>query len=271
MEKGLAGKTIVLAASRKTDEMTTLIEKQGGTALVRSMQGTVFLAEKEVEPVLKQIVEEKPDFFIFTTGIGTQTLLDVASRLGIYDDFLSVIQNASVASRGYKTFGVLKKLGIQPVAVDEDGTTAGLIQSLKHIDLQGKRVAVQLHGDASPKMIGFLEGKGASILQVLPYQHTAPDDVIVETLIQEMKEKKVDAVCFTTAIQVRSLFKYAKKIGTDKELLSLFTNEIDAVSVGKVTSEALREEGVEHYVAPELERMGAMIIELSKYYNLQSE
>ena len=49
MGKGLEGKHVILGASRKTEEMSTLIEKQGGTASVRSLQGTVFKAGVEIE------------------------------------------------------------------------------------------------------------------------------------------------------------------------------------------------------------------------------
>ncbi|MDP4107042.1 MAG: uroporphyrinogen-III synthase, partial [Bacillota bacterium] len=41
---------------------------------------------------------------------------------------------------------------------------------------------------------------------------------------------------------------------------------VTAAAVGKVTAEALKEEGVERIITPEIERMGAMIIELSNYY-----
>ncbi len=52
MVKGLEGKRDAIGGSCKIEEISTLIEKQGGTPLIRSLQGTVFLAEKEVEPSL---------------------------------------------------------------------------------------------------------------------------------------------------------------------------------------------------------------------------
>ncbi|MFC3883590.1 uroporphyrinogen-III synthase [Bacillus songklensis] len=266
MGKPLAGKRIVIAGSRKTDEMSTLIEKQGGISVVRPLQGTVFLADKQVEPDLRRFVQEGADWVIFTTGIGTETLLDLAGKLGIRDRFLSVIRQAKVASRGYKTYSALKKLDIKPVAVDEDGTTRGLVRSLEDQDFSGKRVMVQLHGETAPTLIKFLEDRGASILQLLPYQHIAPERQTVETLCQELLGHKVDAVCFTTAIQVRSLFDFAKEQGYINDLLHCFKEKTLAAAVGKVTAEALTEEGVERLVVPENERMGAMIIEISRYY-----
>lgn len=266
MGKELIGKRIAIGASRKTEEMSRLIEKQGGIPVVRSLQGTVFLADKLVEPDLQKLVQTGADWVIFTTGTGIEALLRVAEDLGIMDQFLHIIQHAKVASRGYKTLGVLKKLGITPEAVDVDGTVRGLIQSLDAFDLKGKQVMVQLHGEPSPSLMKYLEKKGAEIQQILPYQHIPPEVDTVEALCQELISQSLDAVCFTTAIQVHSLFSYAREHGYLKEIIQSFKNTVIAVAVGKVTAEALQEEGIERWVVPENERMGAMIVKLSHYY-----
>lgn len=271
MGKALEGKRIVLAASRKTDEMSILIEKQGGLPAVRSLQGTVFLAAEEVEPDLRRFVEEGADWVLLTTGIGTETLLDLAKKAGMEERFLQTLRQANVASRGYKTFAALKKMGIKPVAVDEDGTTKGLVRALDGYDFSGKRVMVQLHGENAPSLLTFLEDQGASVLPLLPYQHIAPEREAVETLWEELLNEEVDAVCFTTAIQVRSLFNFARERNVVTELLQAFKGRAVATAVGKVTAEALEEEGVERLVVPERERMGAMIIELGKYYEAIGE
>lgn len=267
MSKGLTGKRVAIGASRKTDEISTLIEKQGGVPVVRSLQGTVFLEEKEVGPNLNKIVKEGTDWAIFTTGIGMETLLDIAEKLEIKQHFVNIIQQAKIASRGYKTLSTLKKLGIYPEAQDEDGTTRSLLRSLEKFDFSRKRVMVQLHGEKAPSLINFLEEKGADVTLILPYQHIPPATENVETLCEELLEEKLDAICFTTAIQVRSLFNFAREKDCVDSLLTSFNSQIIAVAVGKVTAEALREEGVEKMLVPEHERMGAMIMELSRYYS----
>ncbi|MGG4488101.1 uroporphyrinogen-III synthase [Metabacillus idriensis] len=267
MGKGLEGKRIVIAGSRKTDEISTLIEKQGGIPFVRSLQGTVFLAEEQVEPALRTFIQEGADWVIFTTGIGTETLLNLARKLGEEEAYLKRIHQAKIASRGYKTFAALKKLDLTPAAKDDDGTTRGLVRALENEDLSGKKVMVQLHGETAPALIKFLKEKGASVLQVLPYQHIAPDEKAVSLLCEEMQSLQVDAVCFTAAIQVREFFAYVKKKDCLHEILHAFNTDVLPVAVGKITAEALIEEGVQNPLAPDLERMGAMIIELAKYYD----
>ncbi|AUS13453.1 uroporphyrinogen-III synthase [Bacillus subtilis] len=266
MGKGLHGKRVAIGGSRKTEEISKIIEKQGGTPVIRPLQGTVYLAEKQVEPDLRTFVEEKADWVIFTTGIGTETLIDMAGKIGLKDEFLQAIRQAKAACRGYKTLSALKKLGITPEASDEDGTTRGLIRSLEPHDFSGKKVMVQLHGENAPALIAFLKEKGASVLPILPYQHIPPEEETVERLCGELMNNDIDAVCFTTAIQVRSLFDFARERGYINEVKTVFEERTIAAAVGKVTAEALREEGITRLLAPEIERMGAMIIELAKYY-----
>ncbi|MEH6858611.1 uroporphyrinogen-III synthase, partial [Priestia megaterium] len=131
---------------------------------------------------------------------------------------------------------------------------------------KGKKVMVQLHGEKAPRLIKFLEDRGAHVFKVLPYQHIAPNSEIVKKLCNELMNNEIDAVCFTTTIQVRSLFDFAKEHDYYQEIRQVFKEQVVAVAVGKVTAEALKEEEIQRIIVPEKERMGAMIIELSRFY-----
>ncbi|WP_100332000.1 uroporphyrinogen-III synthase [Bacillus xiapuensis] len=266
MGKGLTGKRIALAGSRKTEEMSALVEKQGGRALVRPLQGTVFLAEEQLKPELAELFNQPVDWFIFTTGMGVDTLFQVSGELNKQEAFLTVIRKANIASRGYKTRAALRKLGVEPALTDSDGTMGGLIKELEKTEWSRKKVAVQLHGDPAPQLMEYLTAKGAEVLQLLPYRHIAPDQVVVSALCEEILTGQVDAVCFTTAIQVRALFAFAEQAGYAGALQAAFRETTAAGAVGKVTAEALREEGVARMIVPERERMGALIIELARHF-----
>ncbi|MFD0050208.1 uroporphyrinogen-III synthase [Actinomycetes bacterium NPDC127524] len=269
MGKGLAGRKVAIGGSRKTEEMSLLIEKQGGVPVVRSLQGTVFLAEEQTAPHIKSFIDFQADWSIFTTGAGIETLIHIAGKMGMEEPFLQAVRKTKVASRGYKTAGAIKKLGADITAADSDGTTSGLVQALKRFDFNGKKVMVQLHGEKAPSLISFLENNGAAVMQILPYQHIAPERETVEKLCKELIRGEVDAVCFTTAIQVFSLFAFARKEVLLEGLIHAFGSHAMAAAVGKVTADALKEEGIERMLVPGKERMGAMVVELSRYYENQ--
>ncbi|MDH6371141.1 uroporphyrinogen-III synthase [Paenibacillus sp. PastF-3] len=265
MAEQLKGFTVALAGPRKSEEMAKLVQNMGGTALCRPAQGTVFLDDEALEEGLNSWISDPPYLVILTTGMGLDALFQTAERLNIAERFLEVLSGSIIAARGYKTVNALKKRGLTPEVRDDDGSTIGLIRGLQSLDLQGKEVVLQLHGDPAPRMLEWLQEAGANTRQVLPYRHTLPEPGELERLLTEIIEGKIDAVAFTSAPQFRFLSQFAREQGKLEEMLKSFEDKVLAVSVGRITSEALKEEGVQRIIMPEHERMGSMIVELGKY------
>jgi uroporphyrinogen-III synthase len=124
---------------------------------------------------------------------------------------------------------------------------------------------LQLHGDPAPRLVAWLTEAGAVIREVQPYRHTPPEPGALALLLAEITEGKVDAVAFTSAPQFRFLAQHAREQGRLDELVKALETRVLAVSVGKITSEALKEEGIQRIVMPEHERMGSMFVELGRY------
>lgn len=268
--KKLDGKRIALAGQRKNEELSKLIENMGGIPLIRPAQGTVFLDESNIKADIKSLVEGDFDWMIFTTGVGTDTLHNIAGKMGLDREFIETLGKAKIAARGYKTVNVLKKLGITPVVRDDDGSTAGLVRELAAHDLKGCRVALQLHGDPAPRLIGWLDEQGCEYREILPYKHVPPQAEVMEQLITEILNGDIDAVNFTSTPQARFLMSYAREKEVGQDILEAFSKNVVAVAVGKVTAQALREEGIERLVIPENERMGSAIVALGEYYQEQN-
>lgn len=262
----LEGKRIAITGPRKTEEMSRMLEKQGGIPLPRPAQGTVFQNDEDVKLELSRIVEEDMDWFIFTTGIGIETILEITRQQGTYELFLAKLRQAKIAARGYKAIGALKKLGLEPLVRDPDGTTAGLVRAFEPYSLKGQKVALQLHGDPAPALVDLLEREGAEYREILPYRHIPPAEEDLDLLVRDIIDGRVDAVMFTAGAQVRFPFAYAKEKGLVEELRQAFNSRTVAAAIGKYTAECLREEGVERIVVPQEERMGHMVTALAKYY-----
>lgn len=263
----LQGKQIVIAGSRKTDEMCMVIEKQGGVPIVRSLQGLTMFDEALLEEPLRNFAEQGADWVILTTGMGSDQIVNTADSIGIKQAVLGRLAEAKIATRGYKTSAFLKRSDLKAIVSTDDGTMDGLIENLEAFDFEGQRVWIQLHGEPAPKLVRFLENKGTSQVEaVLPYKHVPPDAATVELLLSELSAGTVDTVCFTTAVQVHYLFKHAIESGRKELLLNIFNQHIVAAAVGKVTAAVLKEYGVERIIVPELERMGALVIEIGRYY-----
>lgn len=265
--KKFTDKRIALVGPRKAEEQSAIVKKLGGIPLLRPAQGTVFLNDSNVESEITNLLEGHFDWLIVTTGVGTETLVKKAREMGQEEAFLAALKNVKIAARGYKTVNMLKKLGLKPVVRDDDGSTAGLVRALASYDFKGLKVALQLHGDPAPNLVQWLQQQEAEFHEILPYKHIPPETEVLEQLITEILEGQIDAVSFTSTPQARFLLSYAKEKGVKDEVLDAFSKNVVALSVGKVTGQALREEGITRIVMPEDERMGSALMALAQYYH----
>lgn len=263
----LQGKRVVLCGQRKIEEQSKIVENLGGVPLSRPAQGTVFLDDKGLEEKIRSLIDYPPDWLILTTGMGTEALWNKAKNLGFEKEWLKALSEVKIGVRGYKTMQMVNKLGLSCAARDDDGSNDGLLRELKPFDFNGKRIAMQLHGEPAPKLKEWFAFKGAETIEIQPYLHIAPDQTVLVQLTEEILEGKVDAVSFTSTPQGRFLMQYAREKGIEHELQQAFSNRVVALAVGKVTAQSLKEEGIKRVIVPENERMGSAIMALSHYYD----
>lgn len=266
---GLQGRSVILTAARKAEEIRLIIEKQGGTTILRPTQITTIVHDKTLDNEMEMLLSNSYDWLVLTTGIGTEYLVESARRLHKEQTFLQLVRNTPIAARGHKTVTALKTLGVTPCIVSSDGTTIGLEDALSEVDFRKQSVAVQLYGGSRPTLIPWLMAKGAFVLSLQPYDYECANDNEMDSLLSDLLHRRGDAIAFTSASQVHFLMSYAKKREVLEEVVSALRDVVPA-AVGKVTAAALHDEGVTNVVVPEQERMGGMIVALSKYFQDKS-
>jgi uroporphyrinogen-III synthase len=265
---GLTGKRIALTASRKADEIGRLIEKNGGTVKIRPTQGTRFLKDEDVLADIQKLIQQQPDWVIFTTGMGADALYKVAEKYKLKDSFLHSLHHAKLAARGRKTLQCLTGLGLSPEITDEDGTVKGLIEKFDGHAFKETKVFLQLYGENAPDLVAWFDKHETELTKILPYQHVPPEKEIVSTLIKEIISGDVDAVAFTSSTQVRNLFdEITDDLEIFEKVIYALNNQVVAAAVGKVTTDALKNYGIERVLAPDNQRMGSMVVEMSQYFD----
>lgn len=271
MTKPLSGKRIAVAGGRKFAELAAIIAKQGGEASCRPMMGSVSNDSAELSKVIRKVCEEGADWFVLVTGVGTKALLQKADELNLGERLREVLSNARIAARGYKTFNALKTLGLKPVIVDDDGTVEGVRRQLEAFNFSNKQIAVQLHGERMPVLTDWLLSQGANVTEIPLYFYEEPLEKDVQQLLYETISGDVDVVAFTSNTQVKFFFEGARRQRAESFLQRAFNERVIALSVGSMTTAELKKNGITRIVAPEHERMGAMVMELVKYYREKNQ
>ncbi|GAB3064608.1 uroporphyrinogen-III synthase [Virgibacillus ainsalahensis] len=260
---GLEGKRIGVAATRSADVITKLIENNDGISNVFSIQGEQILNKKTSEEDVFNLLSNSFDLILLTTGIGAQTLEEAAHHTDCFPSFIHRLKDTNLAVRGSKTMNWLKKHSLQATFVSKDGTMSDLLDSLAVLK-PSKQVFLQAYNQDDVTLKNKLENLGHKVYLSKPYQYKAPKPEILEELKQNIINKSLDAVIFTSKTQVQNLFgQYSET----KEMADAFNDNILAVAVGKVTASELEQNGVSNVFHPANPKMGAMVIELVQYYD----
>ena len=246
----LTGRTIAVPESRELDVFAGLLERRGAE-VVRCPLVAIRDAP-DPAPVLawiRRFAEGGCDDLILLTGEGLTRLLACIDRLepALEEPFVRELKRVRKITRGPKPARALKALALAPDLPARQPTTEGIIETLRHVDLKGHRVGLQLYGtEPNVPLVEFLQGVGASVFAVAPYVYaSAADDRAVRSLLERVASGGVDAIAFTSASQVVRLFAVASPDAVRAALGGTLV-----AAVGPIVAGALADRGVRAQVMP---------------------
>lgn len=263
--KGLINKKIGIASDRQSEAIASLVRKHGGTPAIYSIQGRRQCNEVICIENIKTLIDDPFDWVILTTGIGAKTLEKTAMETNQLEDFLQALKRRKLAIRGSKTLNWLKSHGLVAERVSSDGTMAQLF-SIFAADgncSTENHAYLQVYDEDEAELKQSLEALGFTVYLSKPYHYENPDRQILRNLTNRVIDQTLDAIVFTSKTQVRNLFDQADQ---KEKLVQAFNEHVLAVAVGKVTASEIAGKGVRHLIHPDPPKMGAMIVQLDKYY-----
>jgi uroporphyrinogen-III synthase len=247
----LAGRTIAVPESREIEVFATLLERRGARVIRCPL--VAIRDAPDPTPVLewsRRLAADGFDDLILLTGEGLRRILSCIERHepASRARFIGALGRLRKITRGPKPAKVLRELGMRPELAAEQPTTAGVIASLRALELRRRRVGVQLYGtDPSRPLVHFLEGAGAVVSTVAPYVYAgAADEKAVHSLLDELREGRVDAIAFTSSAQIERLIAVASEEGARSALASTLV-----AAIGPVVAETLRRHGIDARLMPE--------------------
>ncbi len=252
-EATLRHRTIAIPESRQQDVLADLLERRGATVLRCALIAIKDSPDADaVEQWMAAMIAGKFDDFIILTGEGMRRLEGFAERFGCQQDWHRALTAVRKIVRGPKPVRELRKLQLHADLAGAAPTTDGIIESLRNVDLAGRRIAVQLYGsNPNEKLISFLQDKGAMVTTVAPYIYASESEQQqVVALIHQLAEGSIDALLFTSQPQYKRLASVAKKAGLETLLKAGL--EVTVIgAIGPVMADYLKEEGVRVDFMPE--------------------
>ncbi|MCH1867774.1 uroporphyrinogen-III synthase [Nocardioides sp. CFH 31398] len=260
----LAGFRIGVTAARKVDEQIAMLERRGATThwapALSSDPNRV--DDAELRAATEGVLARPVDLFLATTGIGMRTWFDAAESWGLLDDLLAHLGRAEILARGPKSVGALRRRGLRELWAPESEAFDDVLGHLRGRDLTGAGIVVQEHGQSLSMAAHALRRQGADVTTVTVYRvASAEDPGPMFGLIDEVAERRLDAVTFTSAPAVAALMEAATSVGRRDEVISAFTADVLASCVGPVTAAAFEMWGVPT-IWPDRSRLAAMVKQL---------
>lgn len=261
---------VLALESRRASELAKLISTYGGQPVVAPAMREVPLdSNSEALQFAARLLAGEFDMVVFLTGVGTRAVLEVAETKYARDDFIAALRRVKVVPRGPKPVAVLRELGVTPaLTVSEPNTWRELLQTLDDaatsspdFRLRGARIALQEYGVSNPELIAALTQRGATVTRVPVYRWALPEDLApLRSAIHELAACKIDAILFTTGIQVAHLFKVAAELNLEEPMRRGLSRAIVA-SIGPTTTEELQRQGIPPDLEPSHPKMGFLVKE----------
>jgi uroporphyrinogen-III synthase len=124
------------------------------------------------------------------------------------------------------------------------------------------------YGERNTALAEGLRERGARVAEVCPYEWALPDNLEPLRTIVKEGPAQIDAIAFTSQVQVRHLFTVADQMGLHAQLAASLNDSIIVAAVGPVCADALKQFGVTPDVQPADPKMGPLLIALADYIEL---
>jgi uroporphyrinogen decarboxylase len=261
--QNFAGLHVAAFESRKSGELTRLIERQGGVPHVSPSMREVPLDENPAAvDFAHRLLTGDIGIVIFLTGVGFQHLLQHVSRHVDRQRFLDSLSDVITIVRGPKPAAAMKDVGLTPThRVPEPNTWRELLTTIdQHVPVANQKVALQEYGKTNPSLIAGLEARGADVLRVPVYRWDFPEDTgPLEDNLFQLVEGKIDVILFTSGHQIANLMVLAEHLNLTEKVLEAMRHVVVA-SIGPTTSEMLRDHDLPVDVEPDHPKMGNLVV-----------
>ncbi|MFJ8195341.1 uroporphyrinogen-III synthase [Streptomyces sp. NPDC096152] len=256
----LAGFTVGVTAARRADELGALLQRRGATVVHAPALRIVPLADDgELLAATKEIIGLAPDVVVATTAIGFRGWVEAADGWGLGEALLARLREVEVLARGPKVKGAIRAAGLTEKWSPSSESMAEVLDRLLEEGVEGRRVAVQLHGEPLPGFVEALREGGAEVVPVPVYRWMPPEDLSpLDRLLDAAVSRGLDALTFTSAPAAASLLSRAEERGLLPELLTALGHDVLPACVGPVTALPLQARGIDT-VQPERFRLGPLV------------
>ncbi len=262
----MKSKVVAILETRTGEHLGELIARRGGIPLLApALEEVPDVDSEAVAALLAQWRVDPFKIVIFQTGVGTRALFQTTDALDLTGELLRHLSSSVVVVRGPKPVGELNAREVRiDIRAATPFTTETVLAAMSEIPVRAERVLVQRYGAANKLLRETLEQRGAGVQEIATYRWALPADTRpLDLLLEALARSSVDAVVFTSAVQIHNLYAVAEKADRASDLAQQL-NRCVIASIGPVCSRALREHGVTPSFEADPPKLGPLVAGLEQ-------
>jgi len=244
----------ILAITRnnlEAREFSELVASQGGRAIPLPTIEIVPRDPSTVDEFIDIINKNQNEYCSFLSPQAVDVLFSHASRVHKTAELVSVLNSRIVVAIGPKTKQRLVDRGIDVKMVPEKNSSLGLVELFSKMDNpNGKKILIP-RSEASNE---FVERSLTALKMVvnvffLYTVRTSEITPVWKDFVLLLEQKKVDAIVFTSASNVRCFSEIAQKM--QQNISSLLKNVKAVIAIGPMTNEELKKRAIRSFESSE--------------------
>ena len=228
----------ITRSEQDAHEFAALVQEQGGRAIAIPTIELVPAGAHAGQEFLALLEKKKYDYCAFMSAQGAGVLIGLIGA----GQARSALKKTTVIAVGPKTKEELERHDITVDMVPDSYSSIGLVEMLARKSPSGKRIIIPRSSEATEFAAKALYDLSMTVDEISLYGvRTHPGDTRQWREFRGLlAEKKIDAIVFTSASNVRSFFE----IMPDTDLKS-----VAVISIGPFTSAELRNRNIDHLEA----------------------
>ena len=228
----------ITRSEQDAQEFAALVQEQGGRAIAIPAIEIVPADAHAGQEFLELLQKKKHDYCAFMSAQAAKVLIDLVGTAHAR----SALQKTAVIAVGLKTREELKRHGITVDMTPDSYSSIGLVEMLARKNPSGKRIIIPRSSEATDFVAKALCDLGITVDEISLYgvRTHLGDTLQWQEFCGLLAEKKIDAIVFTSASNVRSFFE----IMQDADL-----KNVHVISIGPFTSAELHKKNIDHLEA----------------------
>ncbi len=246
----MSGKTIAVAMPEDSAHgVISAIVRMGGRPYYIP---TIFMRMSECREAVAKLYNDLSsgavDYVAFLSRNAFTYLVAAASGLDIVEQLKSV----PVISVGKKTSEFLESNGIKPSIIAARPGYAGIVDSLEHSAINGKRIVVIRNASAKNSMATALLSAGASdVIEIGTYEtRTMMDAAASRAFYGALSSRSIDAIIFGSGLEAEGMMEMLGITPFSQRQASLLSGVLLA-AIGDSTARAMASMGMAAEVVPD--------------------